>query len=83
MSKFTKARKEHTCSLCFTEIPKGEHYIYQTVTPWEHIENEVFGVYKAHIECDEAWENVGSDCYWILPENKFDWADIIEDNSNE
>ena len=51
--------------------------MYKKITPWEHIENESFDVYKAHIECDEIWKNVGADCDWLLPNDRYDWDEMV------
>ena len=43
-----KAQKDHDCTLCHTFIRKGTKYIYETIKPWDHEDNEAFGTYKAH-----------------------------------
>ena len=72
-----KARKEHNCTLCHDAIEKCEKYVYHTITIWDHIENESFGVYKAHIKCDDVWNSgVGRDVDWCFPEDKYEWSEI-------
>jgi hypothetical protein len=72
-----KAVKDHTCSLCFLPIPKGETYKYETLTPWGHPDNDSFGEFKAHMDCEEKWQEIAWDCDWILPQDKYDWLELI------
>jgi hypothetical protein len=78
MGKMTRAIKDHTCTLCHTPIEEGTEYIYKTITPWHHIDNETFGVYKAHEHCDMQWKN-GAGLYadWVFPTDGVDWAEIL------
>ena len=72
----TKARKKHTCTLCHEHIEKGEDYVYATITIWDHPDNETFGTYKAHKDCDEIWNNgLGRERDWIFPDDKYEWAE--------
>lgn len=52
-----KARKDHICTLCALKIESGTEYVYQRITPWDHPENESYGDYKAHPECDKFWSS--------------------------
>ena len=68
------ARKDHECSLCHGCIPSGERYIYKTITPWCHPDNESFGVYKAHTTCEKLWvDGIGKALDWIFPEDAYEW----------
>ena len=74
-----KARKEHMCTLCHRTIAKGEQYIYQTITIWDHPDNDVFGVYKAHEACDKIWlDGVGYDMDWVFPVDKYEWLECAK-----
>jgi hypothetical protein len=55
-----KARKEHKCTYCGGNIPKGIGYIKVQITPWCHAENDSFDTWKIHLECKE----VGDEFYW-------------------
>ena len=68
------ARKNHICTLCHSEIAKGEMYVYQTITIWDHPDNETFGTYKAHTKCDQLWiGGIGRDMDWHFPTDKYEW----------
>jgi hypothetical protein len=72
-----KAKKDHRCSLCALVIAAGDEYIYQRITPWDHAENDSFSDYKAHVDCDALWSDVGSDCDWMLPAGRQEWLESI------
>ncbi len=73
-----KSRKEHICTLCHKTIPKGARYIYATITPWDHPDNDTFGTYKAHGHCDELWlSGIGKKMDWLFPASGFEWLEII------
>lgn len=72
----TKAIKDHWCTLCHRVICTGTNYINETIKPWDHIENECFGVYKAHLECHNIWGKVGDDQDWIFPGNNTEWTEL-------
>jgi len=76
--KTRNARKDHTCTLCHLVIPAGTKYRYETLTPWGHEVNETFGMFKAHWECEEKWQEIGDNYDWILPESKWDWMEMID-----
>ena len=72
-----KARKDHTCTLCHQRINKGDQYIYKTITIWDHPDNDTFGVYKAHVSCDDIWLCwMGDEMDWNFPESNYDWMEI-------
>ena len=73
----TKARKNHQCTLCHETIEKGEHYIYQTITPWCHPDNDTFGAYKAHTKCEKLWlDGIGRTMGWTFPSDKYEWVEL-------
>ena len=73
----SKARKNHICTLCHETIEAGTTYIYRTITPWCHPDNESFGSYKAHHDCHVIWGKVGDEFDWIFPIDKYEWAELI------
>lgn len=76
--KTVKARKEHQCTLCFNQIQKGEKYYFQRLTPWDHELNDGFSNYRAHDVCHTIWLEIGADCDWAFPPDKWVWGDITE-----
>jgi hypothetical protein len=73
-----KARKKHMCTLCHESILKGENYIYNKITIWDHSENDTFGTYKAHNKCDDLWINgIGKDMDWMFPTDKYEWNEEL------
>lgn len=48
-----KARKQHCCTVCQEIIDKGSEYIYLSITPWDHHNNDGFAVIKMHLDCNE------------------------------
>lgn len=72
-----RARKSHVCTLCHGEIEAKTDYVYETIRIWDHPENDCFGVYKAHIDCDETWRRIGSMVDWIFPYDASDWQELI------
>lgn len=68
-----KARKEHTCVLCYTPILPSTKYLYQRITPWDHPMNEHFFDYKVHKECHKQWKICGSYHENMLPESFSMW----------
>lgn len=74
----TKARKDHVCSLCHTTIKKGEDYVYCTITIWDHPDNDTFGTYKAHNQCDAVWnDGLGKYCDWRFPLSNREWGELL------
>jgi hypothetical protein len=74
------SRKTHVCTLCHEVIPKDRFYIYHKVTPWDHPDNETFGVYKAHKKCNELWVNgVGEMVDYSFPSDGNEWEELLEE----
>ena len=70
------ARKKHICTLCHRPILKGTRYIYETIKPWSHPDNESYSVYKAHLRCHKLWLDVGDGVDWIFPADNYEWDQL-------
>ncbi len=77
-TRLRKARKKHTCSLCFLDITVGETYHYARITPWNHPDIKDFGDYKAHKRCDRIWYDIGNIYDWTLPQTPAIWNQMTE-----
>ena len=76
-----KAQKQHYCDLCYEPIIIGEQYIYRTITPWDHPDNETFGTFKAHDSCENLWSNgIGRELDWTFPTDRYEWRELTESN---
>lgn len=49
--KFRVGRRDYRCALCGETIPKGQPHATETFKPWDHVDNDSFGVFRAHEEC--------------------------------
>lgn len=75
------AHKQHYCDLCYDPIIIGEHYVYRTITPWDHPDNIGFGTFKAHTSCESLWANgIGRELNWSFPTDKHEWIELVECN---
>lgn len=52
------------------------------ITPWEYPDGDGFGVYKAHMECNELWQEVGRDVEWEFPDPS-EYRGMLEERRDE
>ena len=75
-----RAQKDHICTLCLAPIYTGEWYIYTTITPWDHANNETFSTFKAHKKCNALWVNgIGESVDWVFPADKYEWLEWLNE----
>ena len=49
-----RARKDYGCELCREVIPKGSHYVFQQLTPWDGV-NDEFYAWRVHETCNQLY----------------------------
>lgn len=72
------AQKEHRCNwLCHGIIRTGERYWDERIGPPDHSDNETWDIWRAHLDCRDAWLELGDLVDWHFPGATFEWLDIL------
>jgi hypothetical protein len=74
-----RAYRAHTCDACRGQIAQGEVYTAIVTRPWDHPDNDGFGIYRMHTyPCEDAYalanEDLGLD-EWCPPQDVIDALD--------
>lgn len=79
--KPTLAVKDHYCLLCGLKIKQWTVYWRETITPWDHPDNEIFHELKTHMKCWELWQNRDT---WVdtFPDHPIDFRDDHPEHFN-
>ena len=74
-----RAKRAHRCDACRGQIAQGEVYTAIVTRPWDHPDNDGFGIYRMHsYPCAEAHalanQDLGLD-EWYAPDEVADGLD--------